>query len=270
MNNCKKSKIKKIVIYCFFTYLLLIAGLYFFQRKIIFIPHKSSSIITPANLEEIYFKTEDGFKIHGWFSPSKVKKPLILYFHGNGGSLNDRAYRAETFVKNGFGLLMISYRGYGNSEGKPSELGFIEDGKAALKFLTSQGIETNNIILYGESIGSAVATQIAAKIPDCKLLVLEAPFSSILSMGKRIYWFMPISLMLKDRFESVKFAPKVQSPVLIMHANGDPVVPFAEGKILFASFNSPKRLIEIDGDFHIDLTPEFIIKEIEQSLQQQR
>lgn len=222
-------------------------------------PDKTAIIKPPQGFNAVYLQTADNFRLYSWYHN---QKPIILYFHGNGGSLNERAYRAEIFAKNGFGVFMVSYRGYANSQGEPSEAGFIEDGKAAMKFLTDSGVKPQQIIIYGESIGSGVATQIAAEFSNAKLLVLEAPFSSLLSVAQQKYWFVPVSLLLKDRFDSLAFASKVNVPALVLHAKGDPVIPFFEGQKLFSAFNSPKKMVAVDANFHIDLTPEFIIEQI--------
>jgi len=158
-------------------------------------------------------------------------------------------------------VLAISYRGYAKSGGSSSQEGFFQDADSAFEFLKSKNISSKDIILFGESIGSAVAVNLASK-HDFGAVILEAPFSSILSVAQKTYWFLPISFILKDRFESDKIASKVSAPVLIMHANKDYIVPFEEGKKLYELFNSRKKFIAIDGDFHIALTGDYLMKQI--------
>ena len=171
-----------------------------------------------------------------------------------------RSDRFEKFATQ-YGVMAISYRGYAKSKGEPSQDGFFQDADSAYEFLKSKNILSKDIILFGESIGSAVAVNLASK-HDFGALILEAPFSSIMSIAQETYWFLPVSLILKDRFEVDKVASKVTAPVLIMHANKDYIVPFEEGKKLYELFNSRKKFIAIDGDFHIALTGDYLMKQI--------
>jgi len=248
-------------------YIFIVAFMYFFQRNFLYFPF-GKILIVPEDFQEVNLKTADGTNIYGWFSPAQKGQKTILYFHGNAGNLSGRSDRFEKFATQ-YGVMAISYRGYAKSGGEPTQEGFFQDADSAFEFLKSKNISSKDIILFGESIGSAVAVNLASK-HDFGALVLEAPFTSILSIAQKTYWFLPVSLILKDRFESDKIASKVSAPVLIFHADKDYLVPFAEGKKLYELFNSPKRFIEIDGDFHIALSGDYLMKHITEYLQEKK
>ncbi len=233
--------------------------MYIFQRNFLYYPF-GKILMVPEDFQEVILKTVDETNIYAWYSPPQKGQKTILYFHGNAGNLMGRSDRFGKFATQ-YGVLAISYRGYAKSKGEPSQEGFFQDADSAFEFLKAKNILSKDIIVFGESIGSAVAVNLASK-HDFYALILEAPFSSILSMAKKTYWFLPVSLILKDRFESDKVASKVTAPVLVMHATNDYVVPFEEGKKLFELFNSRKNLIAIKGSFHIDLTGDYLLKQI--------
>ena len=248
-------------------YIFIVAFMYFFQRNFLYFPF-GKILIIPEDFQEVNLKDADGTNIYGWYSPAQKGQKTILYFHGNAGNLMGRSDRFEKFAMQ-YGVMAISYRGYAKSGGEPSQEGFFQDADSAFEFLKSKNIPSKDIILFGESIGSAVAINLASK-HDFGAIILEAPFSSTLSMAKNNYWFLPVSLILKDRFESDKIASKVSAPVLIMHANKDYIVPFEEGEKLFELFNSRKKFVAIDGDFHIALTGDYLMKQITEFLQEKK
>jgi fermentation-respiration switch protein FrsA (DUF1100 family) len=137
----------------------------------------------------------------------------------------------------------------------------INDARASFKFLLDKGYLPKDIILYGESLGSGVAVQLAAKF-DVAGTVLEAPYSSIVAVAKQSYWFVPVSLILKDKFESIKFASQISTPVLIFHGTSDQIVPIAEGKKLYSSFKSKKKFIEVEGAGHLEFPNQFLIEQV--------
>lgn len=238
--------------------------MYVFQRDFMYYPF-GKILIIPEEFQEISLKTPDNLNIYGWFKAPNKGQKTILYFHGNAGNLMGRSDRFEKFA-NQYGLLAISYRGYSKSEGKPSEKGFYLDAQAALEFLKSKNINSENIIIFGESIGSGVAVELASQ-HNFAGLILEAPFSSILSVAKKSYWFLPVSVILKDRFESDKKVYKIKTPILIFHATGDNIVPFSEGKKLYNMAIAKKKFIEITGDFHVAINADYILKNIDEFYQ---
>ncbi len=211
--------------------------------------------------EEKILITEDDIRILSWFKAPKKSEKIILYFHGNAGNMTERKDRFEAFANSGFGILAISYRGYAGSEGRPTESGLIMDAEAALNFLLDLGYSPKDIILYGESLGSGVAVQMATKF-NVAAIILESPYSSIASVAQRTYWFVPVAWLLKDGFNSAKFAPKILTPTLIIHGTSDSVVPFKEGQKLFNLIKAPKKFVEVQGADHLGFSSEFLVGEV--------
>lgn len=260
MLNLKKRMIAASTIY--FIFLLF---LFLFQRNIQYLP--SGRIFDISNYSLVGFSqeiltTQDSIKILSWYKkPSLSEKKIILYFHGNAGNIADRAHKLSSFSKDGFGIMAISYRGYSGSEGSPTESGLICDAQAALEFLFNKGYKEEDIILFGESLGSAVAVQLATKY-NFAALILESPFSSIVSVARKDYWFVPLNLLVKDKFESVKVVSRITSPILIIHGTNDKVVPYDEAQKLYKAINSKKKLITVDEAGHLDFRKEFLLKEV--------
>ena len=177
--------------------------------------------------------------------------PVVLYFHGNGGALRYRAGRFQALTADGMGLVALSYRGYGGSTGSPTEAGLIADAEAAYAFAIAR-YPARRIVAWGESLGSGVAIALAAMKPVDRL-VLEAPFTSAADVGARAYPFLPVRLLMKDQFRSDERIAKVTAPLLILHGDGDRVVPIALGERLHALANEPKRFVRFAAGGHEDL-----------------
>jgi len=216
---------------------------------------------TPSNIgldfEDVYFTTEDGYKLHGWFIPGKGDFTFI-WFHGNAGNIGDRLDYIELLHHNvGASILIFDYRGYGLSEGVPSEPGLHLDGYAAMDFLTDhlypEG-NAENIILLGRSLGSAVAIKLAS-IYEVKLLVIEAPFPSIVALAKHNYPYLPEVLfnrMFKARYDSRLAMESLRVPLMVIHGGEDSIVPIKMGRKLYESADVPKYFYSVDGADHND------------------
>jgi fermentation-respiration switch protein FrsA (DUF1100 family) len=231
-----------------------VALMYFAQRSLMYFPDRQRTAPAAAGLpqaEEIALDTADGEKVIVWHIPPRGERPVVLYFQGNGGGLNLRADRFRALIADGTGLIALNYRGYGGSTGNPTEDGLIADAEAVYAFAASR-YPAERIVPWGESLGSGVAVALASSRKVARLM-LEAPFTSAADVGARVYWFLPISLLMKDQFRSDLRIPKVSAPVLIVHGTGDTVVPFALGQRLFALANEPKRFVRVDGGGHSDL-----------------
>lgn len=255
--NLKKSMWAAIVIY-----LILLVSIYALQRKLQY--HPSGEIAAPAAYSLVGFEvknltTKDNDRILAWYKKPDHHKKIIVYFHGNAGNMGGRADKFKIFASDGYGVLAISYSGYYGSSGKSSEQALINDGKAALDFLYSQGYKPQDIILFGESLGSGIAVQLAAQ-DKFFAVILEAPYSSIANVAQRTYWFVPVDLLLKDRFDSIKYAAKITSPTLIFHGTADHVVPYAEGQKLFAAIKSEKQFITVEGAGHLQFDNQFLLE----------
>ncbi|MGA7488277.1 MAG: alpha/beta hydrolase [Xanthobacteraceae bacterium] len=231
-----------------------VALLYFTQRALQYFPDRSRVAPAAAGLpeaEELVLDTTDGERVIAWHLPPRGQKPVILYFHGNGGSLRWRVDRFRALTADGTGLVALSYRGYGGSSGRPTEAGLISDARAAYAFARAR-YQPARIALWGESLGSGVAVALAAENPVGHV-ILEAPFTSAVDVGAGHYWFVPVRLLMKDQFRSDLRIGKVAAPLLVLHGDRDRVVPMALGERLYALANAPKRFVRFPGGGHDDL-----------------
>jgi len=226
-------------------YVLLLVLVFFFQGNLLYHPSvnnyvESHSAKEPTEIEKIRIITKDKIELLGWFYNRSFKNSkTILFFHGNAGSLENRTYKLNHFKDLNLNFLIIAWRGYSGNKGKPNEAGLYEDARSAIKWLQTQGVNEKNIILYGESLGTGVAVEIAQN-KNYAGIILESPFTSMVHMGKKYYPFFPVSYLLKDKFENYKKINSVSVPILIMHGKVDKIVPFAMGKKMYELANEPK------------------------------
>jgi fermentation-respiration switch protein FrsA (DUF1100 family) len=235
-------------------YGVVVALLYVSQRALQYFPERVRTPPAAAGLpaaQEIVLDTADGERVIIWHVPPRGEKPVVLYFHGNGGSLAWRVERFRALTADGTGLVALSYRGYGGSSGQPTETGLIADALAAYAFAAAR-YPASRIALWGESLGSGVAVALAAEKPVARV-VLESPFSSVADIAARIYWFLPVRSLIKDPFRSDLRIGKVTAPVLVLHGERDTVVPIALGEQLYALIVAPKRFVRFPGAGHNDL-----------------
>jgi len=234
-------------------YAALVAALYFGQRALMYFPDTVRTAPAAVGLpqaDEVPLTSNDGETIVAWHVPPSTGKPVILYFHGNGGALRLRADRFRRLTADGTGLLAVSYRGYGGSTGRPSEEGLLRDAAAAYDFAVSR-YGAQALVLWGESLGSGVAVALAANRPIARLL-LESPFTSTADVAAAVYWFAPVRLLMHDQFRSDLRIPKVSAPVLILHGTQDRVVDIKFGERLYALVTAPKQFIRLPGAGHND------------------
>ncbi len=198
--------------------------------------------------------TEDGLDLKSWFSAPKDGKPTLIFFHGNGHNISVRGPKAQPFLQEGYGVLLAEYRGYGGNPGSHSEEGFYKDARAQINWLADKhGITGKDLILYGESIGSGVAVQMATEY-EAKALVLDAPFSSALDVAKFKLFFIPfVSRILKDKYLSDEKIVSIHTPVLVGVGGRDMVIPSRFGKKLFEAANEPKTLKVYDKAGHMGM-----------------
>ncbi len=246
--------LKWILIIALVCYGGLLALLYFTQRAMQYFPERLRTAPAVAGLpeaQEIELDTADGERVIAWHVPPRGDQPVILYFHGNGGSLRGRVERFRALTADGSGLVALSYRGYGGSSGRPTEAGLLADAGAAYAFALAR-YPAERIVLWGESLGTGVAVALAAEKPVARV-ILESPFSSAVDIAARRYWFVPVRWLMKDQFRSDLRVGKVAAPVLVLHGERDNVVPIALGERLYALVNAPKRFVRFPGAGHNDL-----------------
>jgi uncharacterized protein len=246
--------LKAVLLLGAFCYLALMVGMYVFQRNLIYVRDPVRTLPADAGLPEVVervLETPDGEKINSWYGRAKPGQPTLLYFHGNGGALEIRSERMRKYLNRGRGMLMMAYRGYSGSTGSPSEAANVADAKLAYDTLIKDGIRPEDILIYGESIGTGVAIQVAAAKP-ARGLILDSPFTSLLERAQLSYPWLPVSLLLKDRYMSRDYIRDVHMPVFILHGEADEIVPVAMGRALFALANQPKKIVTLPGAGHND------------------
>src|SRR5687767_15079575 len=247
------STLKWIVVWVAAGYLGIGALMYFAQRSLLYFPDRARTPPAAAGFpqaQEVTLDTADGERVIAWHVPPRGYKPMVLYFHGNGGALNLRVDRFQRLVAGGTGLLALSYRGYGGSSGKPTEDGLIADARAAYAFAAER--YAGRIAVWGESLGSGVAVAIASE-RSVTHVILDAPFTSAADIGAATYPFLPVRLLMKDQFRSDERIARVKAPVLILHGEADRIVPIKYGERLYAMIPGRKRMVRFPRGDHVDL-----------------
>jgi fermentation-respiration switch protein FrsA (DUF1100 family) len=250
------------------TYLVLVTGLYVGQRQLLYLPDRSvpsKAASGVPEMAEVRLHTDDGLDLLAWYRPGAPGRAMILYLHGNGGHIGYRGDRVRPFIDAGFGVLLVEYRGYGGNPGRPSEEGLMSDARAAFGFLDTAGVPSAATVLYGESLGSAVAVAVAAERAAAgqpvAALILEAPLSSVSDVAAHHYPWVPVRWLLKDRFQASAQIAEVDAPVLLIHGEADNVVPVRYGRALFEAAAEPKEAVWVRGGGHEDLA-EFGLRRI--------
>jgi uncharacterized protein len=249
------SALVKILVGLALLYLAVLAIAYLAQRRLTYFPNATRFAPAEIGLSGVTEETltaPDGAKLIAWYAPAPPGRPTLLYFHGNGGGLSGRAYRLERYQKAGFGILMMSYRGYSGSTGSPSEAANYADARLAYDSLRARGLKPADIFVYGESLGSGVATHLATQVPVAGV-VLDAPFTSIPDVGAKAYPFLPVRLLMAERYDSASRIARINAPLLILHGTRDRVVPVTMGRRLNELAREPKRYIEFPPGGHVDL-----------------
>jgi fermentation-respiration switch protein FrsA (DUF1100 family) len=199
---------------------------------------------------EVAFTAADGVRLHGWLVPGRTPMTL-LYSHGNGGNMSDRVTIARLLVDQlGVGVFMYDYRGYGRSEGAPSEAGLVADARAARGALLGEGVAPENVVYYGRSLGAAVTVDLALVHPP-RGVVLESPFASVRAMAGTV---LPgVGSLFRTRWDSLAKIPRLHAPLLVLHSDADETIPYAQGRALFAAAPPPKTFFTIHGAHHYDM-----------------
>ena len=235
------------------AYLVVIIFVYFYQRNLLYHPTENNyqDDKVQFNYDEIFIKVDEEIKLKSWLIKKDfVKYKTLVVFHGNAGHLSNRIYKLNELYKLDINILLISWRGFSGNNGSPTEQNLYRDAEAAIKWLKDQKVRNNQIILYGESLGSGVAVEIG-KRNKYNSIILESPFTSIENSAKIYYPYLPVNLLLKDKYNSEKKIKNIKTPILIMHGKKDNIVPFYMGKKLFETANKPKKFLQIEEDDHM-------------------
>ncbi len=237
------------------TYLFACWGAVIFERRFTYQPDPSRvapEAVRLSGVAERILTTPDGQRLVAWQAKPKPGQPTLLYFHGNGNALTYRSGRMASFQAEGYGVLMLAYRGYSGSTGGPAQATILADARFAYDTLRADGLKPDDIVIYGESLGSSVAVHTAAAIP-ARALILEAPFTSMVDAWKQFVPYLPVGLLLHDRFDSRAVIGRVNMPILMLHGERDRLVGFELGRALYAAALEPKRFESFPEAGHTNL-----------------
>ena len=238
------------------TYALICLGAWVLHRYFLYMPDKKR--YTPrevglAGVEEITLQGKGGVKLIAWYLTARRGKPTLIYFTGQSVSTANRARKIEAIAASGFGVFMLNYRRYGGSGGRPRERNNIADAVSAYQYLQDElGVAPRNIVAYGESLGTGVATRLAL-LRRVKALVLEAPFTSVVDVGRQVWWFLPLRLVMTDQYRTIDRIRSVKVPLLIVHGARDSMIPVNHARAVYAAANEPKTLAILRRGDHNDL-----------------
>jgi fermentation-respiration switch protein FrsA (DUF1100 family) len=232
------------------SYIGLVTILMVFQSHFIYFPEREITV-TPAEIglsyEAVCFETADGVKLSGWFVPAERSRGVILFCHGNAGNISHRLESVQVFYRLGLSTFIFDYRGYGQSEGKLTEQGTYLDAEAAWRYLVQkQQVDPTEIIIFGRSLGGAIAAWLARDHPP-KALIIESTFTSVRDIGAELYPYLPVRLLSRFDYNAMDYLRQVNCPVLIVHSRDDEIIPFSHGRRLFETANEPKEILEITG-----------------------
>ncbi len=244
------------ILIAFLIYAGFAAYMYSIQRSMVFFP--THSYLTPLEahadpaLREFPVKTADGLALKGWYAPATTKPLTLVFFHGNADDLKSTAPIAAIYIHAGYGILIAEYRGFSAMPGTPTETGLYADSRAFMNALVASGVDKRNIVILGRSLGSGVATQMAAEFHVGGLILL-APFLSTVDVAKLQFWFLPVDLLMKDRFENFRKIGSISEPLLIANGGQDAVIPPSQGRALFVSAHEPKEFYYSPNGGHNDM-----------------
>ncbi len=246
-------------------YLLVALALYLFQRRLLYFPEKASltpSLYGVTDMESVVLTAFDGTRLTAWWHAPVGDAPLVIYFHGNAGHLGYRAPKLQAFIDAGMGVLAVSYRGYGESEGSPSETGIYQDARAAVVYAReTRHIPNERIIFYGESLGTGVAVQMASETAPA-LMVLEAAYLSVRERAQELYPYFPARFILKDQFDSRSKLENLRCPLLLFHGLKDTVILPHHGQTIHATYMGPKKAFFYEHIDHVSFDGPLLAKEI--------
>ena len=235
-------------------YVLLSVVLYLLQNRMVFLANMPGRALTatPGDAgfayQDVSITTSDSVRLHGWFVAANQAKATVLFLHGNAGNISHRLDSIAIFRELGLDVFIIDYRGYGQSEGKPSEQGTYLDARAAWEYLVNdREIAPKKIVIFGRSLGGAVASWLAAQTTP-GAVILESTFTSAPDMAHRLYPFLPVRLMTRLKYSVKENVKRLSSPLLVVHSRQDEVIPFDMGESIFAAAPEPKQMLVITGD----------------------
>lgn len=261
--------LKVVIISAIILYAVPLVLVYIFQRSFLYIPPKiymTPQAVGLSGVEEISLQNSGGDQVSAWWiAPANDRAPVIMFFHGNGSAVYSNHDIYRDLQAAGYGVLGAGYPGYPGSTGKPTQDGIIDAVEVQYDWLTAQGISPDRIVFYGTSLGTGIASQLTLRRPPI-LLILEAPFTSGIDMGREAMPVFPVKWLMKDSYESVAALAQIRVPMVWMHGTEDDVVPFRLGRELFDGYQGPKSELIITGGQHTNLwglgAREFVLDEL--------
>ncbi len=232
------------------AYIIFAGFLFIFQSHYVYYPERVL-LADPGSIgldfESVHFETTDGVELSGWFIPSDSARGVILFCHGNAGNISHRLESIQIFHRLGLDVFIFDYRGYGQSEGTPTEHGTYRDAEAAWRYLIEERqVNPNEIVVFGRSLGGAVASWLAQSQTP-RALILESTFTSLPDIAAKVYPYVPVRLLLRFKYNTAEYLARINCPLLIVHSRDDEIMPFSHGRQLFEMAKEPKKFLEITG-----------------------
>ena len=250
------------------VYFIIVAFMYFNQRKLLYLPSENNYLDDPIEFkfEEVFIEVEKGLKLKSWLIQNDLKnKKTLVFFHGNAGNLSNRVYKLNQMSKLDLNILILAWRSFSGNNGEPTEQNLYNDAHKTIEWLNSKGVKNDNIILYGESLGTGIAVELG-QTNNFRGIILESPFTSMENAAKNIYPWLPVKYLLKDKYNSERKIKEIKSPILILHGEKDKIVPFHMGKKLYDLANEPKFSYFTKDDDHMMKFDENLINSIKDFL----
>lgn len=232
--------------------------LYLFQGSMVFLANMPGRALdaTPDDIgltyEDVHIATSDGERLHGWYVPAAAARGVLLFFHGNAGNISHRLESIAIFNRLGLDVLIVDYRGYGQSTGKPSEKGTYRDAQAAWAYLLEErGLAPGRTVIFGRSLGGAVTAWLGSQLPENAApaaVIIESSFSSGVDMARRLYPIYPARLLTRLKYPVVEYVARLRSPVLVVHSRDDEIIPLSMGRAIYDAAPAPKSFLELRGD----------------------
>tara|TARA_R110002020_G_scaffold11538_2_gene43262 strand:- start:990 stop:1829 length:840 start_codon:yes stop_codon:yes gene_type:complete len=250
------STVAKILLSLAIIYVLVVALMWGFQERLLYLPNAGREhVATPADRglawEAVTLTTEDDVALDAWWVPAPEPRASLLFFHGNAGNISHRLESIAQFHRLGLSVLIVDYRGYGRSEGRPSEAGTALDARAAWQWLRNVVSEPDEIVVFGRSLGAAVAAELAASLEQQQAapaaVILESPFRSVPALAQQLYPFLPVRWLARIDYPVETYVTQISAPLLVIHSHGDEIIPFAQGEAVYRAAQEPKQLLEIQG-----------------------
>lgn len=242
----------QLVVVLGFAYGALLAYAYFFQERLVYFPgFGGGSTAAPTDVgldyEEVRFRTADDLRLHGWYVPARPELAVLLFMHGNAGDITHRLDTLRMFHDMGLSTFLFDYRGYGRSEGRPTEQGTYRDAEAAWRWLVEErGVPPDRIVVFGRSLGAAIGAWLASH-REPAALIIESAFTSAPDLARRHYGFLPVGLLARIHYDTRRYIRELDCPVLILHSVDDEIVPFAHGRELYEAAPQPKQFGTLQG-----------------------